>query len=113
MRTEPLLDVDEWLQPYRELWALPDALDALGEHLAVHGGREMTPDGHEPPTADDLGHWSEVTVTGSCTFRRGFVPSGSVWRALTDPDHLQAWFPTTIEGELSAGAPLRFGFRDN
>jgi uncharacterized protein YndB with AHSA1/START domain len=34
-----------------------------------------------------------------------------VWRALTEEEHLAAWFPTTIEGELRAGAPLRFRFR--
>jgi DNA-binding transcriptional ArsR family regulator len=35
VRTEPLRDVDEWLRPYRELWA--SRLDALGEHLASTG----------------------------------------------------------------------------
>lgn len=34
-----------------------------------------------------------------------------VWRALTDEEHLSAWFPTTIEGELEEGAALRFRFR--
>jgi uncharacterized protein YndB with AHSA1/START domain len=34
----------------------------------------------------------------------------TVWRALTEPDQLAAWFPTTIEGERVAGAPLRFAF---
>lgn len=33
-----------------------------------------------------------------------------VWRALTEPEHLAAWFPTTLEGELTAGSQLRFGF---
>jgi uncharacterized protein YndB with AHSA1/START domain len=33
-----------------------------------------------------------------------------VWEALTEPDHLAAWFPTTIEGERAAGAKLRFSF---
>lgn len=31
-----------------------------------------------------------------------------VWRALTEPDHLQAWFPQRIEGKWVAGTPLRF-----
>jgi uncharacterized protein YndB with AHSA1/START domain len=35
-----------------------------------------------------------------------------VWEALTAPADLEAWFPTTIEGERAAGAPLRFAFRD-
>lgn len=37
-------------------------------------------------------------------------PPAKVWRALTEPEHLAAWFPTTIEGERRAGAPLRFTF---
>jgi uncharacterized protein YndB with AHSA1/START domain len=37
-------------------------------------------------------------------------PPEVVWRALTEPDDLAAWFPTTVEGERAAGAPLRFSF---
>ena len=36
-----------------------------------------------------------------------------VWRALTEPEHLAAWFPTMIEfpdGQRVAGAKLRFTF---
>src|SRR5437899_12989582 len=40
-------------------------------------------------------------------------PPEKVWRAVTEPEHLAHWFPTTIEGERAAGAPLRFSFRDN
>jgi uncharacterized protein YndB with AHSA1/START domain len=35
-------------------------------------------------------------------------PLETVWRAITEPEHLAHWFPTTIEGERAAGAPLRF-----
>jgi uncharacterized protein YndB with AHSA1/START domain len=38
-------------------------------------------------------------------------PPEKVWRALTEPRHLAAWFPNDIEGERVAGAPLRFVFR--
>jgi uncharacterized protein YndB with AHSA1/START domain len=31
-----------------------------------------------------------------------------VWRALTRPEHLEAWFPQKIVGEWAVGAPLRF-----
>jgi hypothetical protein len=31
LRTEPLRDIDEWLEPYRQLWA--SRLDDLGRHL--------------------------------------------------------------------------------
>jgi uncharacterized protein YndB with AHSA1/START domain len=36
-----------------------------------------------------------------------------VWRAVTEPEQLAAWFPSTIEGERAAGAPLRFTFPNN
>src|SRR5437899_3064182 len=37
-------------------------------------------------------------------------PPDRVWRAVTEPEHLAHWFPTTIEGERAAGAELRFSF---
>lgn len=37
-------------------------------------------------------------------------PVARVWAAVTEPQRLLAWFPTTIEGERAAGAPLRFAF---
>lgn len=37
-------------------------------------------------------------------------PQDKVWRALTEPAQLARWFPSTIEGELLAGAGLRFSF---
>jgi DNA-binding transcriptional ArsR family regulator len=40
VRTEPLQDMDEWLRPYRALWA--SSLDALGQHL------DTTDDAHGP-----------------------------------------------------------------
>lgn len=43
--------------------------------------------------------------------RRLSHPPEKVWRALTDEEHLAAWFPTTIEGELREGASLRFRYR--
>jgi uncharacterized protein YndB with AHSA1/START domain len=39
-------------------------------------------------------------------------PPEKVWRALTEPEHLAAWFPTDIEGQRAAGAELRFVFRN-
>jgi uncharacterized protein YndB with AHSA1/START domain len=43
--------------------------------------------------------------------RRIGHPPERVWRALTEDARLEAWFPTTIEGERRAGAPLRFTHR--
>ena len=37
-------------------------------------------------------------------------PVDKVWRAITEPEHLAQWFPTTIEGERAAGARLHFTF---
>jgi uncharacterized protein YndB with AHSA1/START domain len=31
---------------------------------------------------------------------------------LTEPEHLEGWFPTTIEGERASGAALLFRFRE-
>ena len=40
-------------------------------------------------------------------------PQTKVWRALTEPEQLAQWFPSTIEGERVAGASLRFTFPDD
>jgi uncharacterized protein YndB with AHSA1/START domain len=45
--------------------------------------------------------------------RRLAHPRHKVWRALTEHAHLAEWFPTTIEGERVAGAPLHYAFREN
>jgi uncharacterized protein YndB with AHSA1/START domain len=39
-------------------------------------------------------------------------PPAKVWRAITEPEHLADWFPTTIEGERTPGAALTFSFRE-
>lgn len=41
--------------------------------------------------------------------RLAHAPS-KVWRALTEPAQLAAWFPTSIDGERAAGALLVFRF---
>jgi uncharacterized protein YndB with AHSA1/START domain len=40
-------------------------------------------------------------------------PPDKVWRALVEPEHLEAWFPTTVEGDRADGAPLKFSFRED
>lgn len=37
-------------------------------------------------------------------------PLGTVWRVITEPEHLAHWFPSTIEGDRTVGAPLKFTF---
>jgi uncharacterized protein YndB with AHSA1/START domain len=39
-------------------------------------------------------------------------PPEKVWRAITEPAHLDTWFPTRIVGSWEVGAPLRFEFRE-
>lgn len=39
-------------------------------------------------------------------------PPDKVWRALVEPEHLEAWFPTTMEGDRAEGASLKFSFRE-
>jgi len=36
----------------------------------------------------------------------------AVWRALTEDEHVAAWFPTTIDGERALGSALTFRFTD-
>jgi uncharacterized protein YndB with AHSA1/START domain len=63
---------------------------------------------------DEFGRLERVGGQVLVTFTRRFPsPPGAVWGALTEPDQLAAWFPTTIEGELAPGAPLRFRDRDD
>jgi len=65
------------------------------------GGNEM-----EGQLEQAGGRW-ELRFT-----RRLPHPPEKVWRALIEPEHLGAWFPTDIEGERAAGATLRFPFRE-
>jgi uncharacterized protein YndB with AHSA1/START domain len=63
---------------------------------------------------EDLGHLERGAGGVRLTFtRRLSSPPPKVWRALVEPEHLAAWFPTTIEGERAVGARLRYGFREN
>ena len=39
-------------------------------------------------------------------------PPEKVWRALTEREHLAAWFPTDVQGERKTGAPLRIVHSD-
>ncbi|HEX7132417.1 MAG TPA: SRPBCC family protein [Iamia sp.] len=41
--------------------------------------------------------------------RRYPHPIEKVWRAVSEPEHLQVWFPSTVELEPRVGAEVRFG----
>lgn len=59
-----------------------------------------------------LGELQNLDGRYQLRFRRSLGhPPEKVWRALTEPEHLRAWFPADIEGERAAGARLRFVFR--
>jgi uncharacterized protein YndB with AHSA1/START domain len=64
--------------------------------------------------ADDFGQLERLDGQVVVTFRRWFpYPQATVWRAVTEPEHLAAWFPTTIEGDRVAGGRLSFRMPDN
>jgi len=66
---------------------------------------------HADPPDDTFGHLDHLDGRSALRFERLLRhPQDVVWRALTEPDQLAAWFPTTIDGERRAGAPLLFRF---
>ena len=53
----------------------------------------------------------ELLPDGGLRYLRHLAhPPESVWRALTEPDHLRHWFPADIVGERRAGAALELPF---
>ena len=64
--------------------------------------------------ADDFGTLEPAGDHTVLRYRRRLAhPPQKVWRALTEDDHLAAWFPTAIEGTRSAGSRLQFSFRES
>lgn len=60
-------------------------------------------------TDADLGTLDAAGERWTLTFTRTYPhPIELVWAAVTEPEHLAAWFPQTIVGERRAGAALRF-----
>lgn len=57
----------------------------------------------------DLGTLAQQGDHWTLTFTRRLQhPPAKVWRAVTEAEHLAAWFPQEIVGERRAGATLRF-----
>jgi uncharacterized protein YndB with AHSA1/START domain len=62
-----------------------------------------------PMNDPDLGTLARQGDQWTLTFTRTLAhPPEKVWRAVTEPEHLAAWFPHEIVGERRAGASLRF-----
>src|SRR3954454_5969327 len=60
-----------------------------------------------------LMHGTYETIDGkpAVRFERRLAhPIERVWRSITEPDELEAWFPSQVSGELRLGATLRFSF---
>lgn len=56
-----------------------------------------------------LGHLDQSGDRWQLRFTRRLPhPPQKVWRALTEPEHLRAWFPQEVEGRWEVGARLRF-----
>ena len=102
--------------------------DALARDLD-HVRRDVDP-GHRVPAAckqlaepagatadvEDLGSQPELEQLDDGRWRLRFTralahPPDKVWRAISEPEHLAQWFPTTIEGARRRGAQLHFAFR--
>jgi uncharacterized protein YndB with AHSA1/START domain len=61
------------------------------------------------------GRYEQVNGNPVVRFERTFPhPVPAVWDAITDPEQLEAWFPTTVEfSSLSAGSAIEFRFADD
>ena len=60
-------------------------------------------------TEDALGHVEPSGDGWELRFVRHLGhPVDKVWRAITEPEHLKAWFPQRIVGTLGPGARLKF-----
>jgi uncharacterized protein YndB with AHSA1/START domain len=78
----------------------------IDEGTRVNAGREREAD-------DEFGILERQGGVSILRYRRRLAhPPLKVWQALSEPDLLAGWFPTTIEGGRTAGAPLRFAFRE-
>jgi uncharacterized protein YndB with AHSA1/START domain len=60
------------------------------------------------------GNYATIEDTPTLTFQRRLShPVDRVWRAITEPDELQHWFPSkVVADELRAGAEMTFEFED-
>ena len=114
LRPEPFMDLAEWLEPYRQMWRA--SLDRLEQHLD-----DSRPTRQHPLESDDMNRPTEATKPSSSApgerpilrFERHLAkPVDAVWRAVTDPEEMRAWFPTAdrdrrVEGRCADHARVR------
>ena len=59
--------------------------------------------------AESLGDIEKVGDSWHLRFVRHLEhPADKVWHAITDPEHLKAWFPSRVIGRIEPGAKLHF-----
>src|SRR5947209_7083297 len=71
----------------------------------------MTTTDGQPADLGELGELEQHGDRWQLRFVRALPhPPEKVWRALTEPEHLAAWFPAEIHGDRALGAKLSFVF---
>ena len=119
LRPEPLRELDAWLAPYR--WAWDASLDRLENRLGEmarseeHGSRARTSRMLRYLNPSKGGHAHEghpgagrPVLAAALHPGPGPPRAGGSGAAVTEPAHLEAWFPQRITGDWVAGAPLTF-----
>ncbi len=96
----------------RRFWRTgPPRVMCIRQPYASRSRHDRWTDKEQAMTAADLGQLIRTDNRATLAYRRRLAhPPERVWEALTEPDELAAWFPTTIDGERGAGAPLTFRF---
>jgi uncharacterized protein YndB with AHSA1/START domain len=57
----------------------------------------------------DLGQFIDLDGRPAVRFQRTYPhPIDRVWTAVTTPEELQHWFPSSVDLDLAVGAPVRF-----
>ncbi len=101
----PLRELDLWLAPYRAAWE--SSLDKLERHLDQMDQDEIRGRAMTMGKLEDLGGRWQLRFT-----RELAHPQEKVWRAITEPEHMQAWFPQHVSGEWVPGGRLTFSSPD-
>ena len=57
------------------------------------------------------GHYETIDERPVLRFERRLAhPVDAVWRAVTEPEELAQWFPSSVEGALEPQSELKFSF---